>query len=77
MTVDFDRQNKKDHWGFGAGVHLCPGAYLARVQIRVMLEEALPRLSNLRLKPESAIEYVSGGTLAIKALPLVWDVPTA
>jgi len=75
LRVDFDRPNKKDHWAFGAGIHLCPGAYLARVQIRVMLEEVLPRLPQMRIAPGAAIEYVSGGTLAMKALPLVWDVP--
>ena len=75
LAVDFDRPNRKDHWAFGAGIHLCPGAYLARVQIRVMLEEVLPRLPHVRLAPRATIEYVSGGTLAIKALPLVWDAP--
>lgn len=75
LAVDFRRENMKEHLAFGAGPHTCPGAHLARLHIRVMLEDVLPRLRNLRIKPESAIEYVSGGTLAIKALPLVWDMP--
>lgn len=73
LKVDFERPNRKSHWAFGSGIHLCPGAYLARVQIRVMLEEILPRLPQVRVKPETNIEYVSGGTLAIRALPLVWN----
>lgn len=77
LVVDFERPNRKAHWAFGSGIHLCPGAYLARVQIRVMLEEVLPRLPRVRVKPGIAIEYVSGGTLAIKALPLLWDLPVA
>jgi cytochrome P450 len=75
--VDFRRQNIKEHLAFGTGPHTCPGAHLARVEIRVMLEEVLTRLRNLRIRPGSEIEYVSGGTLAIKALPLMWDAATA
>lgn len=76
-SVDFRRHNVKEHLAFGTGPHTCPGSHLARLEIRVMIEEVLPRLRNLRVRPGSEIEYVSGGTLAIKALPLMWDVATA
>jgi len=74
LVVDFRRENVNTHLAFGAGPHTCPGSRLARVEIRVMIEDVLPRWRNLRVRPGSQIEYVSGGTLAIKALPLVWDV---
>lgn len=78
LTVDFGRfSGKPTHWAFGAGPHICPGAHLARVELRIMLEEALPALPNFRLKPGAKIDYLPGATLMVKELPLVWDVPAA
>jgi cytochrome P450 len=76
LTVDFGRfSGKPTHWAFGAGPHICPGAHLARVELRIMLEEILPALPNFRLKPGASLEYLPGATLTVKALPLVWDMP--
>jgi cytochrome P450 len=74
LTVDFGRfSGKPSHWAFGAGPHICPGAHLARVELRIMLEEVLPALPNFRLKPGAKLEYLPGATLTVKELPLVWD----
>lgn len=75
LTVDFGRfADKPRHWAFGAGAHICPGAHLARVELRLLLEETLPFLPNLRLKPGTHLEYLPGATLTVKELPLIWDV---
>ena len=76
LTVDFNRAqgHRVKHLGFGSGPHLCVGAYLARTQIRVMLEELLPRMPNLRVTPGRAIENAPGATMMLKALPLEWNV---
>jgi len=37
------------HLGFGYGAHICLGANLARLEIRVVLEELLPRIGALEL----------------------------
>ncbi|GGE76136.1 cytochrome P450 [Nesterenkonia cremea] len=38
-----DRPNISDHISFGRGTHSCPGAPLARLMMRITLEEALSR----------------------------------
>ncbi|MGO1181533.1 MAG: cytochrome P450 [Micrococcaceae bacterium] len=38
-----DRPNIRDHISFGRGTHSCPGAPLARIMLRVTLQEALSR----------------------------------
>jgi cytochrome P450 len=44
------RREPNDHVTFGkAGPHYCLGAYLARLEIRVMFEELLPRLRAIEL----------------------------
>jgi cytochrome P450 len=74
LTVDFGRfSDKPSHWAFGAGPHICPGAHLARVELRIMLEETLSALPNFRLRPGAKLEYLPGATLTVKELPLIWD----
>jgi len=75
LTVDFHRKGlKRDSLAFGTGVHMCSGLHLARAELRITLEETLPRLANLRISPDAEIEYASGGTLTISGpLPLEWD----
>jgi cytochrome P450 family 142 subfamily A polypeptide 1 len=46
------------HIAFGFGTHFCLGAALARLEIRVMFEELLPRLRNLRLAVGTAPERI-------------------
>jgi cytochrome P450 len=42
------------HLGFGQGVHFCLGANLARLEIRVLLEEILARVASIDLAGEPA-----------------------
>jgi cytochrome P450 len=51
------------HLGFGAGIHYCVGAPLARVEIAAALEALTTRLPNLRLaaEPERRSEFVIRG----------------
>lgn len=46
------------HVAFGFGTHFCLGAALARLEIRLMFEELLPRLRELRLAPDSPPERI-------------------
>ena len=48
-TFDINRENAKTHLSFGFGIHYCLGAPLARLELRVILEELTRRLPSLRL----------------------------
>ncbi|MFP8876922.1 MAG: cytochrome P450 [Myxococcota bacterium] len=47
-----DRRQPKGHVGFGGGPHVCPGAALARMEGRVLVELLVARVESLSL-PES------------------------
>jgi cytochrome P450 len=42
-------RNPTDQLAFGTGRHLCLGAWLARLEVRVTLEELLPRLADIEI----------------------------
>ena len=68
--VDFTREVVK-HLAFGGGVHRCLGSHLARLELRVALEEWHARIPDYGLAPGTVLEY-SPGLRQIEHLPLVW-----
>lgn len=60
------------HLAFGAGVHRCPGAPLARIELRIMVEEILARIPDYRLADPSAVQISEGQTRIIRSLPIVF-----
>ncbi|MCU1629528.1 MAG: Linalool 8-monooxygenase [Pseudonocardia sp.] len=58
-AVDLDRPNVREHLAFGTGVHVCPGAPMARAEIRVALETLLYRLPGLRLADGYEPTYIA------------------
>ena len=48
-TLDPARPNARRHIAFGRGVHLCPGAPLARAEGRVCIERLLERTTDIRI----------------------------
>ena len=71
-VVDFDREPNK-HLAFGGGHHLCLGAHLARMELRIALEELHARIPDYRLADGAEIGF-STGIRQAHSLPLVWDV---
>jgi cytochrome P450 len=61
-----NRPNISQHISFGRGTHSCPGAPLARMMMRITLEEALARSASFRLagEPEMAI-WAEWGTRSV------------
>jgi len=48
-VFDPNRENARHHIAFGHGVHVCPGAPLARTEGRVSLEKLLDRMADIRI----------------------------
>ncbi len=66
---------RNGHLTFSAERHFCLGAPLARLEMKVGLEEVAKRLPTLRLKPGVPIQYVPAvATRVIQSLPVEWDV---
>jgi cytochrome P450 len=76
LKVDFKR-NAHHHMAFGKGAHKCPGANLARAELRVFLEEWLKRIPDFSLKPGDPPVTASGAVAGMMRLPLVWPTGTA
>ena len=72
LTVDFHR-SKPLMAVFGAGAHACPGASLARREVRIFLEEWLARIPDFRIAPGTTPRFVSGLTNAVRHLDLCWS----
>jgi cytochrome P450 len=69
--VDFGRP-RKPTLAFAGGVHSCMGAHLARLEIKVCIQEFLRRIPDFRLKDGWSLEYWPGGVVGPKTVPLVW-----
>lgn len=57
-TVDLERENARRNLAFGHGVHLCIGAGLARLELKVFLEQLVQRLPGLMIDQPQDFEYV-------------------
>jgi cytochrome P450 len=57
---------------FGAGVHYCLGANLARAELQEALAFLAPRLPGLRLDGEPVYGSING-VYGLDALPIAWD----
>ena len=71
LTVDFNRP-RKTILAFTVGVHSCMGGHLARMELKVALQEWLKRLPKFSLKPGAQIVYKPGGVIGPDIVPLIW-----
>ncbi len=78
---DFDRPGVRDHLSFSRGGHACIGAPLARMEVRVALEQFLARTSDVRISeahhgPREARRYGYEPTYllsGLQGLHVEWD----
>ena len=67
-----DRKSNK-HLAFGYGAHLCLGQHLAKMEMRILFEELLPRLKSLDFNGEPRLSQANfvGGP---KVLPIKYEM---
>jgi ACS family tartrate transporter-like MFS transporter len=65
---EFRLERSIKHVAFGNGVHKCPGEALARLQLRVFVEELLARTTRFEL--DGAVEFAQWPEYGPKSLPV-------
>ena len=69
---DFTQEAK--HLSFGLGPHFCLGASLARLEVRLSLEEMTRRVKSIRIPEGKELEYVSSSfTRGLKRFPAILE----
>jgi hypothetical protein len=69
--VLIDREENR-HAAFGLGIHRCIGSNLARMELRVALEEWLKRIPEFRLAPGEPVRWSEGTVRGPRALPVLF-----
>ena len=65
-----------NHLGFAGGPHRCLGAHLARMVMRVAVEEWLKVIPDFEVaSDEPLMERGGGAMMTLLSLPLSWEVP--
>ncbi|MBL6864708.1 MAG: cytochrome P450 [Rhodospirillales bacterium] len=73
-NFDIFRKQKKKHLAFGNGVHFCMGAPLARLEMKIILEELTKRLPQMKMVKGQQWDYIPTLTFrGIKSLRVEWD----
>jgi cytochrome P450 len=60
------------HVAFGTGIHRCAGSHLARMELRVALEEWLAHIPSFRLADPAAVTWSGGQVRGPRNLPVVF-----
>ena len=71
VDVEFDRK-QGNSLTFGRGAHTCPGKNLARVELRIAIEEWLQRIPDFDVDEDSEISFSSGIVGVVNQLNLRW-----
>lgn len=73
FTLDV-RRSENHHMTFGAGIHYCVGAALARMELQVATETLLRRFPNIRLAvPAAQLPRAIGGFMeGFSEVPVTW-----
>jgi len=69
-VVDFDRHPNR-HLAFGAGAHRCLGSHLARMELRVALEEWHRRIPDYRIPAGATVRKHLSAVRGVDSLPLM------
>jgi cytochrome P450 len=67
--VVIDRAENR-HAAFGLGIHRCVGSNLARMELRVAIEEWLARFPDFELADPTAVTWAAGQVRGPRTLPI-------
>jgi cytochrome P450 family 142 subfamily A polypeptide 1 len=59
-----------DHFAFGVGSHFCLGSNLARMELKVALEEWIKRYPDFELADPSAVTWSAGQVRGPRSIPV-------
>ena len=68
-TIILDRAHNR-HVAFGSGIHRCAGSNLARLEMRVALEEFIKRYPRFDLAEPEAVTWAPGQIRGPRNLPI-------
>ena len=71
-SFNMHRENSL-HMAFGTGPHFCVGAYLARLELKVMYETILRKLPEFRLDPDKPPTFHGSIIAGPSSVHLVWN----
>jgi len=63
---------KNPHIAFGVGIHRCAGSNLARMEMKVSIEEWLKRIPDFRLEDPEAVTWAGGQVRGPRKMMVVW-----
>jgi cytochrome P450 len=69
--LDLERPHCR-HLAFGAGVHRCIGSNLARLQVRVAIQQLVTRLGEFWVPEDATVEYSSRQARGPVSIPLAF-----
>jgi cytochrome P450 len=69
--VVLDRAHNR-HVAFGTGIHRCAGSNLARMELRVAVEEWLARIPTFRLADDAKVTWAGGQVRGPRSIPMVF-----
>lgn len=67
----YPRKNRDQNLLYGAGIHVCPGAPLARMELRVLMEQFLSAVDTLKPAPDAQPERAVFPTGGFNYLPMI------
>jgi cytochrome P450 len=69
--VILDREVNR-HVAFGSGIHRCAGSNLARMELKVAIEEWLKQIPTFRLADEGEVTWAGGQVRGPRSIPVVF-----
>ena len=69
--VIIDREHNR-HVAFGSGIHRCAGSNLARMELRVSIEEFISRIPTFHLDPAGEVTWAGGQVRGPRTAPVLF-----